>query len=1284
MAEGWLPRKATTSTVQKQPPQVHKPVPPRPAPQPQYAKDDFTEQEESSSTLPSQLPSLGDRLRQLRTPWDNGSYSRNKTNNDVDIEDDDPPLTTRSLRKNKASDKGRAKDEPPSKRAKTDHGADDIEMYNEAESHTDSGAIIKSFFGSLRNSEMAKRKQNTNNNNTRTRDEDSDEREDDIEQAEKESDEIDKRDTSFLKGLVSSLKVLPFYENRDPISMREFPKSAARRLLFIPCETKNDKVAVKKHELKEEIEEDPEDDISTPKQRRHFLMRNSAPSSQASDQSQRMNYKNFKSNNHNNNNNNNNNNHNNNHTNLYSNFNHDNNNNNNSVNNNVNTHNVIVNSQEDYFLRRRDDIGSSQHEGGNLTNNFKAMIRGGEEVEDIAEEEGGSSTPTPRVKTELPDEEIQERNTTSWLDGERASIRTKILYSSPTHTSTASPRNKWVDNFTSSTQATQPIGGSTSSPKFIRNGLTEKLVRVMRQHFVQNQHLYQQQPSSTQQSQPDKLQVIILHDLSKIQPHVNVVLSILKSHEDVALSDARVRAGEDADAETDVSRDDYEFLRTREPVVTVFSVAAAEEMKLGLGSVVTLEHWQEIRLPGIDRRIFLSLKAHCSGAVNIDPSDPVFSSFVSHLRRQNQSSLAVYQTITSPPASPSSSPAGNSTIRIAPVYPLIALHADSQQQDSSPDSPLPQAPPPKPKVTTLDKLHPLSQNFTIEGVVQRCFFREFSTCNNSDKPTNNSSKNTNMQSTNNSSKTTNTQSTNNSPKNTNAQSTNNSHKNANTQPASKALVVANKGMMNLCEIMKQRMTLSQRSSHASAASPVQESAFPIRNCSVILQDDSGATAELLVPDEYASQWKGLFIEGEGLRFVLENLQVVKKEILSGDSPLNSLLSPLRSHSHVVLTVVKNSTFSRVWDADDITVDTNGDVIDTPHVGYCPEPLVDVKTLLDATQNIGPRVSIMGKIVHIDQHNQNGSLMNTTVCTLSIFDGSVDSSFGVNNIGVFVRGVPLTSLLSSRLLEIGSVVRIKNALFNAGAPLLETDHYTIFEKIRLPFSKSHPPPSTTPALVPDTSSSMTTQAHSLIFHNELARMLEVPFSDHERLARLEAETDFAEISAENLAVVRERFRYSLVSLRGKITRQVEERRYNGCAACFHEIQSSPLLDSNDGVNFCPKCSEAQPAVPCIDGTFAVSVGNGVDAMLQLRHDQLCTLLQTLPKPINLTQYLRDIDTKNNNKQNKNNDKSYKHNNNKAKYILSKLLTPYTINSPCKCIDGSTLTCVNVKGASFSLK
>lgn len=65
----------------------------------------------------------------------------------------------------------------------------------------------------------------------------------------------------------------------------------------------------------------------------------------------------------------------------------------------------------------------------------------------------------------------------------------------------------------------------------------------------------------------------------------------------------------------------------------------------------------------------------------------------------------------------------------------------------------------------------------------------------------------------------------------------------------------------------------------------------------------------------------------------------------------------------------------------------------------------------------------------------------------------------------------------------------------------------------------------------------TQAHSLVYHNELARLLEVPFSDHERLARLEAETDFAEISPENVGAVRERFRYSLVSLRGKIERQV---------------------------------------------------------------------------------------------------------------------------------------------------
>jgi hypothetical protein len=67
---------------------------------------------------------------------------------------------------------------------------------------------------------------------------------------------------------------------------------------------------------------------------------------------------------------------------------------------------------------------------------------------------------------------------------------------------------------------------------------------------------------------------------------------------------------------------------------------------------------------------------------------------------------------------------------------------------------------------------------------------------------------------------------------------------------------------------------------------------------------------------------------------------------------------------------------------------------------------------------------------------------------------------------------------------------------------------------------------------------------LIYHNELARLLEVSFSDHERLARLEAEADFAEITPENLAVVRERFRYSLVSMRGKIERQVRGKKGRG--------------------------------------------------------------------------------------------------------------------------------------------
>ena len=48
-------------------------------------------------------------------------------------------------------------------------------------------------------------------------------------------------------------------------------------------------------------------------------------------------------------------------------------------------------------------------------------------------------------------------------------VQTKMLYSSPTHPSTAPPRNNWVDNFASSTQqATQPVTSSGSSPKFVR------------------------------------------------------------------------------------------------------------------------------------------------------------------------------------------------------------------------------------------------------------------------------------------------------------------------------------------------------------------------------------------------------------------------------------------------------------------------------------------------------------------------------------------------------------------------------------------------------------------------------------------------------------------------------------------------------------------------------------------------------------------------------------------------------------------------------------------------
>ena len=74
------------------------------------------------------------------------------------------------------------------------------------------------------------------------------------------------------------------------------------------------------------------------------------------------------------------------------------------------------------------------------------------------------------------------------------------------------------------------------------------------------------------------IQIIVLHALSKIQPHVNIALSVLTWPDDNVI-------------DFSIADGDYEYIRNREVVMVMFSVAHAEEMKLGLGSVVTLDHW---------------------------------------------------------------------------------------------------------------------------------------------------------------------------------------------------------------------------------------------------------------------------------------------------------------------------------------------------------------------------------------------------------------------------------------------------------------------------------------------------------------------------------------------------------------------------------------------------------------------------------------------------------------------------------------------------------------------
>lgn len=135
--------------------------------------------------------------------------------------------------------------------------------------------------------------------------------------------------------------------------------------------------------------------------------------------------------------------------------------------------------------------------------------------------------------------------------------------------------------------------------------------------------------------------------------------------------------------------------------------------------------------------------------------------------------------------------------------------------------------------------------------------------------------------------------------------------------------------------------------------------------------------------------------------------------------------------------------------------------------------------------MGSRITVVAKIVHVDNTIAQ-SHMRASVCTINILDGSVDPAEGVNkydfkyiysyviltfcSIGVVVKGIALSSLMSSKILVVGSVIRIKHAIFsgsflccsftlyanyNSTAAIcqLETDSYTIFELIKSPVTDS---------------------------------------------------------------------------------------------------------------------------------------------------------------------------------------------------------------------------------------
>ncbi len=201
------------------------------------------------------------------------------------------------------------------------------------------------------------------------------------------------------------------------------------------------------------------------------------------------------------------------------------------------------------------------------------------------------------------------------------------------------------------------------------------------------------------------LRVLVLHELSKIQPHVNVVLCLLLPPTD--------------SSEIDFAGDNYALLRTHELVYVLFTRSASEELKLGIGSMVEILQWYALSLSptgliflnrqelhsGMERRVFLNIKSTLTNTVYIDEADVQFSLFIKQLELPAgyMSNLPLVHASATYPV-----------VSMFLVYSIVPCLMNKKKKnvdlpidgDSPPDDTPTQATPPLPKLISLDKLHP--------------------------------------------------------------------------------------------------------------------------------------------------------------------------------------------------------------------------------------------------------------------------------------------------------------------------------------------------------------------------------------------------------------------------------------------------------------------------------------------------------------------------------------------------------------------------------------------------